>query len=264
MAASDEPEKAAPRVGLFVTCLVDLFRPSVGFAAAKLLQDASCSVEVPVAQTCCGQPAHNSGDRAEAIRAAQNTIEAFEEFDYVVAPSGTCAGMLKVHYPALLADQPNWAARAKNFAAKVHELTSFLVDVLGMESVPVRFDGTVTYHDACAGLRELGVQRQPRALLKSIEGLDLIEMRAPEMCCGSCVRHPASSAPIAKSKTDNIKVTDASVLLAGDLGCLMDMAGRLRREGSNVEVRHVAEVLAGMFDAPPIGARNAIALKRSA
>jgi L-lactate dehydrogenase complex protein LldE len=239
-----------------VTCLVDLFRPTIGFAAHKLLQEAGCAVEVPVAQTCCGHPSHASGERAEARAAAEATIETFEQFDFVVAPSGSCAGMLKVHYPFLFAGDPKWEARATSFAAKVHELTSFLVDILGADNVPIRFESSVTYHDACAGLRELGVQRQPRALLKSVEGLDLIEMGAPEMCCGSCVRHPASSAPIARTKTDNIKAAGASTLLAGDLGCLMDMAGRLKREGSKIEVRHVAEVLTGMLDTPPIGSRN--------
>lgn len=253
-----------PRVGLFVTCLVDLFRPTIGFAAHRLLKEAGCTVEVPVAQTCCGQPAHASGERADARAVAETTIETFEEFDFVVAPSGSCASMLKTRYPSLFAGDQKWEARAASFAAKVHELTSFLVDVRGMHSFSTHLDASVTYHDACAGLHELGVQRQPRELLKSVEGLDLIEMRAPEMCCGSCVRHPASSTPIARTKTENIKAAGATTLLAGDLGCLMDMAGRLKREGSRIEVRHVAEVLAGMLDAPPIGSRNAIALERSA
>lgn len=264
MVANRKSEEAAPRVGLFVTCLVDLFRPAVGFAAAKLLEEAGCLSEVPVAQTCCGQPVYSSGDRNDAMTAAQTTIEAFEDFDYVVAPSGSCAAMLRRHYPALFKGEPNWEARAAAFAAKVHELTSFLVDVCGMDALPSRFNGAVTYHDACAGLRELGVKTQPRVLLGSIEGIDLVEMRAPEMCCGSCVRHPESSIPIARSKTENITASGASTLLAGDLACLMDMAGRLKREGSEIEVRHVAEILAGMLDAPPIGSRNTVSLKRSA
>lgn len=264
MVANRKSEEATPRVGLFVTCLADLFRPAVGFAAAKLLEQAGCDVEVPVAQTCCGQPAHGLGDRADARTAAEATIESFEGFDYVVAPSGSCAAMLKRHYPGLFKGEPNWEARAAAFAAKVHELTSFLVDICGIDALPSGFKGVVTYHDACAGLRELGVKTQPRTLLGSIEGTELVEMRAPEMCCGSCVRHPESSTPIARSKTENIAASGASMLLAGDLACLMDVAGRLKREGSKIEVRHVAEVLADMLDAPPIGGRNPVSLKRSA
>lgn len=259
-----KPEEAAPRVGLFVTCLVDLFRPAVGFAAAKLLEEAGCNVEVPVAQTCCGQPAQGSGDRADARAAAEATIESFEGFDYVVAPSGSCAAMLTRHYPDLFRGQPEWEARAAAFATKVHELTSFLVDICRVDVLSSRFEGTVTYHDACAGLRELGVKAQPRKLLESVEGIELVEMRAPEMCCGSCVRHPESATPIARSKTENIGASGASTLLAGDLACLMDMAGRLKREGSEIEVRHVAEVLAGMLDAAAIGSRNTATLRQSA
>jgi L-lactate dehydrogenase complex protein LldE len=142
-----------PRVGLFVTCLVDLFRPTIGFAAVKLIEEAGCTVDVPSAQTCCGQPAYNSGDRADTKAIAKNTIKAFEEYDYVVAPSGSCAGMLKKHYPALFKGDAKWEQRAADFAGKVHELVSFLVDVRGMQSVAARFDGAVTYHDSCSGLR---------------------------------------------------------------------------------------------------------------
>jgi L-lactate dehydrogenase complex protein LldE len=137
-----------PQVALFVTCLVDLVRPSVGFAAVKLLQEAGCDVEVPTGQTCCGQPAYNSGDKATAADLARQTIAACEPYPYVVAPSGSCAGMLKKHYPALLANDPTWGPRATAFAAKVHELISFLVDVRGMTSVAARLEGSVTYHDS--------------------------------------------------------------------------------------------------------------------
>jgi L-lactate dehydrogenase complex protein LldE len=158
------PESAGsrPRVGLFVTCLVDLFRPSVGFATVKLLEDAGCIVEAPMAQTCCGQPAYNSGDRADTRAIAEQTIAAFEGFDYVVAPSGSCAGMLKKHYPPLFRGDPDWETRAAAFSTKVHELTSFLVDVLGVTAVTASAPGTATYHDSCSGLRELGVRNQPR------------------------------------------------------------------------------------------------------
>jgi len=246
-----------PRVGLFVTCLVDLFRPSVGFAAVKLLRDAGCEVDVPKAQTCCGQPAYNSGDKATAQDLARQTIAAFEDCDYVVAPSGSCAGMLKVHYPELLADNAAWAPRANAFAAKVHELISFLVDVRGVTAVSAEFSGRVTYHDSCSGLRELGVRQQPRLLLASMPGLQLLELADTEACCGFggtfSVKYPDISNAIVERKTADVTATGADVLLAGDLGCLMNMAGKLRRQGRRIAVRHVAEVLAGETRDPAIG-----------
>jgi len=254
------PEQEKPRVGLFVTCLVDLFRPNVGFASVKLLEDAGCVVDVPAAQTCCGQPAYNSGDRADTRAIAENTIRAFEPFDYVVAPSGSCAGMLIKHYPALFAGDPKWEERAKAFSAKVHELVSFLVDVLGVSAVEASVNGSVTYHDSCSGLRELGIRQQPRALLSTVKGLQLREMADADVCCGFggtfCVKYSDISNKIVSQKTERIREAGAGTLLAGDLGCLMNMAGKLKREGSAVEVRHVAEVLAGMADTPPIGGKG--------
>jgi L-lactate dehydrogenase complex protein LldE len=245
------------RVGLFVTCLVDLFRPTVGFAAVKLLQDAGCTVEVPRAQTCCGQPAYNSCDRADARAVAAQVIAAFEPFDYVVAPSGSCAGMIREHYPALFADDPAMQARARALAEKTYELLSFLVDVRGMSRVEARFEGTVTYHDSCSGLRELGVKQQPRRLLATVDGLRLKELPGAEICCGFggtfCVKYPEISDKIVSEKTADIAATGAGTLLAGDMGCLLNMAGKLKREGRPVAVRHVAEVLAGMADVAPIG-----------
>ena len=251
---SPPPER--PRVGLFVTCLVDLIRPRIGFAAAKLLADAGCDVEVP-GQTCCGQPAFNSGDRATTRTIAQQVIAAFEAYDYVVAPSGSCAGMLRVHYPELFAGDPAWAARADRFAARVHELISFLVDVMGVARVDAIYDGTVTYHDACSGLRELGIRAQPRKLLASVTGLSLAEMQDADVCCGFggtfCVKYPDISDAITEKKALRVAETGAPTLVAGDLGCLMNMAGKLQRMGKPVTVRHVAEVLAGMSHAPGIG-----------
>ena len=251
-----------PSVGLFVTCLVDLFRPSVGFAAIKLLEDAGAVVEVPESQTCCGQPAYNSGDREDAKAIARAVIESFERFDYVVAPSGSCAGMLKIHYPTLLADDPEFAARARALAEKSFELTSFLVEVLGADSVTARFSGNVTYHDSCSSLRELKVHDAPRLLLASVDGLALAEMEETEVCCGFggafSVKYPDISNVIGEAKARNAIKSGAGCLLAGDLGCLLHIAGKLTRDGSEVECRHVAEVLAGMTDTPAIGqARNA-------
>lgn len=249
---------ARPRVGLFVTCLVDLMRPSVGFAAVRLIEASGCSVEVPVRQTCCGQPAYNSGDKDDARALALQTITAFESFDYVVAPSGSCAGMLKHHYPELLAGDPALEARARAFAGRVHELVSFLADVRGMTSVPGSFTGRVTYHDSCSGLREMGVKAQPRMLLTSIKGLTLVEMPECETCCGFggtfSIKYPDISNAMVERKVANAKTVEADLLLAGDLGCLLNMAGKLTRSGSKIPVRHVAEVLAGELDDPPIAA----------
>lgn len=250
----NEDSNSSPRVGLFVTCLVDLQRPSVGFAAVKLLELAGCQVEVPESQTCCGQPAFNSGDYPTTAAMARQTIAALEEYDYVVAPSGSCAGTLKCHYPELLADDPDWAARAVAFSAKVHELLSFLVDVreLDIDSLDSSFVGTATYHDSCSGLRELGIKEQPRKLLQGVEGLDIAEMEDTEVCCGFggtfCVKYPEISGRLGSDKLRNAEETGADVLLGGDLGCLLNLSGRARRQGMSMRVFHTAEVLAGMAE----------------
>lgn len=246
----------AHKVALFVTCLVDLFRPTIGFAAIKLLEDAGCDVVVPPAQTCCGQPAYNSGDREDTIAIAQQLIKTFEPYDYVVAPSGSCAAMIKKHYPGLFADDEAWQTRAQALSDKTFELVSFLSDVLKVENIDAELDKNVTYHDSCSGLRELGISEQPRKLLAGVEGLTLNEMKDSDVCCGFggtfCVKYSDISNAIVSKKTDNIANSGADMLLAGDLGCLMNMAGKLKRQGSNVEVRHVAEVLADMTDGPAI------------
>lgn len=250
------PETA--RVALLVTCLVDLFRPSVGFAAVALLERAGCTVEVPRAQTCCGQLAYNSGDRGDAKRIARQVIAAFAGYDYVVVPSGSCAGMVRVHYPELFADEPEMLARAEELAGRTHELVSFLADVRGMTEVVAHWPHSATYHDACSGLRELGVKAQPRRLLASVDGAALKELPGAEVCCGFggtfCVKYPAISDKMVTDKALDIAATGAETVLAGDLGCLLNIAGKLARLGIPVEVRHIAEVLAGMTDAPPIGA----------
>jgi L-lactate dehydrogenase complex protein LldE len=248
-----------PRVGLFVTCLVDVFRPTVGFAAVALLKRAGCTVEVPMAQTCCGQPAYNSGDKSDAKDLARRAVALFEGFDYVVAPSGSCAGMIREHYPRLFEDEPEMHLRAEHLGKRTYELVSFLVDVMGIPSVDARYDGTITYHDSCSGLRELGVKEQPRRLLRGVKGAKLVELPGAETCCGFggtfCIKYPEISDRMAADKAADIAATGADTLLAGDLGCLLNMAGRLAREGSAVKCRHVAEVLADMTGAvPPIAA----------
>jgi L-lactate dehydrogenase complex protein LldE len=245
-----------PRVGLFVTCLVDSVRPNVGFAAIALLEAAGCDVEIPLAQTCCGQPAYNSGADEATRPIARMVIETFEPFDYLVAPSGSCAGMIKAHYPELFADDPVWRERAEKLAAKTHELLSFLVNLRGFRPRNVACRASATYHDSCSGLRELGVKDQPRALLGGVEGLVLRPLEGDETCCGFggtfSVKYSDISAAIVSEKAKNVDATGADLLLGGDLGCLLNMAGRLRREGAKTRVFHAAEILAGMAG-PAIG-----------
>jgi len=249
------PER--PRVALLVTCLADLFRPRVGWAAVALLRNAGCEVEVPAAQTCCGQPAYNSGHKAEAEAIARQVIAAFESYTYVVVPSGSCGGMVRKHYPELFADDPGWASRASALAERTYELTSFLVEVLGVEKVEARFPAKVAYHDSCSSLRELGIQEQPRKLLRSVADLKLADLAEPGACCGFggtfCVKYPAISERMVDDKLDDIVATGADTLLAADLGCLLNIAGRARRRGKPLRVLHVAEVLAGMVDGAGIG-----------
>ena len=250
-------QKAPLRVGLFVTCLADLMRPSVAFAAVKLLEDAGCTVAVPPGQTCCGQPALNSGDNADTRRIATQVITAFEGFDAVVGPSGSCMGTLRHDYPALFADDPAWRSRAEDLSKRSHELLSFLVDVLQVDTVAASLDARATYHDSCAGLREMGVKGQPRKLLGSVRGLDLVEMQGTEECCGFggtfCVKYPDISTKMVDDKIAHIVASGATTVLGGDLGCLLNIAGRIQRRGLPIRVMHTAEVLAGMGAAPAIG-----------
>lgn len=260
MMSDDSPSDAGPpgpHVGLFVTCLVDLTRPSVGFAALKLLEDAGCRISVPDTQTCCGQPAYNSGDNPDAADIARQVIGAFEGFDYVVVPSGSCGGMIGHHYPDLFTDDAAWRARAQKLSDKTYELTSFLNDVIKDPKINAVYNKLTTYHDSCSGLRELGVKAQPRNLLAAVDGLELTEGEMAETCCGFgglfCVKYPEISENMVDGKVDDILASGADAVLGGDLGCLMNISGRLTRRGETTEVRHVAEVLAGMADGPAIG-----------
>lgn len=255
MSSAPSSPSSKPRVGLFVTCLVDMFRPTVGFSAVKLLEEAGCIVDVPMEQVCCGQPAFNSGDLESARKVAKPLIAMFENHDYVVAPSGSCAGMMIKHFPELFANDPELAEPVKALAGKTWELVSFLTDVMKLDGVAAAFDGSITYHDSCSGLRELKVKEQPRKLLRTVKGLEIKELQEPETCCGFggtfCVKYPEISGKMVGDKTTDIKNSGADMLVAGDMGCLLNMAGKLRREGSDIEVRHVAEVLADMTMAAP-------------
>jgi L-lactate dehydrogenase complex protein LldE len=238
------------RVALFVTCLVDLMRPRIGFATIKLLEAAGCEVVVPEKQTCCGQPAFNSGDRAAAALLAKKTIAEFEGYDYLVAPSGSCADQIRTEYPGLLADDADWHGRAVALAGRVHELTDFLVNVAKIDKLLGDYVGTVTYHDSCAGLRSLGIKAQPRALLAKLPKVELKEMTGAEECCGFggtfSVKFGDISAAIAGKKCDNIVAAGTDAVVGGDLGCLLNIEGKLRRMGDEkTRVLHIAEVLAG-------------------
>lgn len=245
-----------PRVGLFVTCLVDLMRPSVGFAAATLIERAGCTVVVPAAQTCCGQPAYNSGDADTARDLALQTVRAFAGCDFVVAPSGSCAAMLRIHYPALFKGRGDVEFEIEAFAERVHELTSFLVNVRGATETGARFEGRVVHHDACSGLRELDIRAEPRRLLAAVAGLELVEAPETTACCGFgglfSVKYPEISTAICDRKIEDLRSAAPDLVTAGDLGCLMNLAGRLRRSGVPLPCRHVAEVLAGETAEPPI------------
>jgi L-lactate dehydrogenase complex protein LldE len=238
------------RVGLFVTCLVDLMRPSIGFATIRLLEAGGAEVYVPPHQTCCGQPGYNSGDRAGAKALAAKVVDEFEGCDYLVAPSGSCSGMIRTHYADLCRDDPALLRRAAALAAKTFELTSFLVDVLKLDALPGSLSATVTYHDSCAGLRELGVKGQPRKLLARVPGLVLTEMPECETCCGFggtfAVKFGEISTRMADNKCQQIAESGAAAVVLGDLGCMLNIEGRLRRRGDmKTRVLHVAEVLAG-------------------
>jgi L-lactate dehydrogenase complex protein LldE len=244
------------KVGLFVTCLVDLVRPNIGFAALKLLEEAGCEVVVPATQTCCGQPGYNSGARETSIALARKVLAEFRDCDYVVAPSGSCSGQVKVHYVEDLFRESPEREQFEALAAKWHELSDFLVNVLGVKGVPGRIDATVTYHDSCSGLRELDVKMQPRYLL-GMAGASIAEMADCEKCCGFggtfSVKLGEISTRMAENKCANARATGAATIVGGDLGCLLNIEGRLRREGDRTtRVVHFAEVIAGTeLGSPP-------------
>ena len=239
------------RVGLFVTCLVDSMRPRIGFASIKLLESAGCEVIFPKQQTCCGQPGFNSGDKESAKALALKFIAEFETFDYVVVPSGSCAGMIKVHYPELFQDASDLFARFTALSERTFELTDFLVKIAKLEKAPGNFNGSLTYHDSCSGLRQLDVYKQPRQLLATMPDVTLKEMVESTTCCGFggtfSVKYGELSTRMADNKCQHITETHADAIVGGDLGCLLNIEGRLRRTGNHkTKVLHVAEVLSGL------------------
>jgi len=247
-----------PKVGLFITCLVDAMRPSIGFASIKLLEQAGCIVKVPRLQTCCGQPAYNLGDKKDTKELARKIIDLFADFDYLVVPSGSCAGMIRMHYPQLFADDPDMSLKAHHLAARTYELTTFLVDVCNFTNIDAHYTGIIGYHDSCAGLRELNVKKQPRQLLHRVKGCQFKPLSDAETCCGFggtfCMKYADISNEMVAKKTACIRKSGVDTLVAGDLGCLLNIAGKLLREKSHIKCYHVAEIIAGNTgDIAPIG-----------
>ena len=232
-----------------ITCLGDLFFPEVGVAMVKLLRRLGVTVQFPEGQTCCGMPLFNSGYHPDAAAVAARTVDLFAGSEHVVVPSGSCAWMVKVEYPGLLAHDAGRRAAALALAARTRELSQFLVEVLGVETVASSFKGRVTYHDSCHLLRGLGESRCPRALLQGVKGVELVELPGADECCGFggsfSVRLPEVSTAILGKKLDNVERTGADCLVACDAGCLMQMGGGLSRRRSRVRALHLAQVLAG-------------------
>ncbi len=236
-----------PRVSLFVTCLVDLFYPEIGEATVKVLRAQGVQVDFPRAQICCGQPVFNSGFRADAAAVARRNLKIFNDAEAVVLPSGSCAAMIREHYPHLF-DDTKEREQAERFAAKCYELTEYLCDVLGVTAYDSNFTGTITYHDSCHMCRGLGIKQQPRQCIAGVKGAALIEMPQSDECCGFggafSVRLPEVSEAIMYKKLDSARASGADTLVSADPGCMMHMAGGLSRRGDALQVKHIAQVLA--------------------
>jgi L-lactate dehydrogenase complex protein LldE len=238
------------RVSLFVTCLVDQCWPEVGVAAVEVLRRAGCDVVFDARQTCCGQPAFNTGYRAHAAVLARRMVAVFERdsADAIVTPSGSCAAMVH-HFAELLEGDASWAGRAAALAARTYELSEFLVDRLGVVDTGGRFDGRLSWHDACHGCRDLGVAEQPRALLRRVAGAELVEVDSAQSCCGFggtfAVRYPELSVAMLDRKLEAVEAAGVDAVVSGDVGCLMQIGGRLSRRRSRVRALHLAQVLAG-------------------
>jgi len=245
MASTSRPQ----RVALFITCLGDMFYPQVGEATVKLLRRVGMQVDFPRRQTCCGQPAYNSGFQRVTRQLAEHFVEVFAEAECVVTPFGSCAALVKNEYPHLFDDDPSMRKRVTALGARTYELTSFLVDILGVDDLGASFSGRVTYHDGCHAYRGLGIYDAPRRLLANVKGLELIEMELPIWCCGFggtfSVRMPDVSGAMVDEKIRRIQATGAETIISTEFGCMMNIAGRLSRLGLPQRIVHIASLLAG-------------------
>ncbi len=235
-------------VTLFIQCLVDALYPEVAEAMVRVLDRLGISLTCPDDQTCCGQPAFNSGYRRQARIAARHFIEVFEDAELMVCPSGSCVNMVRHHYGELFQNDPQWSQRAQNLARRTYEFSEYLVDVLGVDDLGARFEGKVTYHDSCHLLRGIGVRQQPRTLLQRVSGADFIEMKDSDYCCGFggtfSTKYPDISDAMVTDKVKNLMDTNADALVGCDMGCLMNIQGKLSRLGSPIKVMHLAQILA--------------------
>jgi L-lactate dehydrogenase complex protein LldE len=236
------------KITLFIPCLVDVVCPHVGEAMVRVFERLGLELDCPVEQTCCGQPAFNSGFRREARVAARRFIEIFENALTIVSPSGSCVHMVRHHYPELLGDQPEWRERAERIGARTYEFSEFLVDVLKVEEVGASYSGRVTYHDSCHLLRGIRVKEQPRRLLRNVAGLELVEMKNSDYCCGFggtfAVKYPDISCAMVYDKLENIVNSGAHTVVGCDAGCLLNIAGAVSRQGLSIKTKHLAEILA--------------------
>ena len=236
------------KVTQFIQCLVDGIYPEVGEAMVAIFRKLGVNLTCPTQQTCCGQPAFNSGYLREARVAAKRFIEIFETAEAIVCPSGSCVTMVRHHYPQLFSDDATWLQRAQNVAAKTFELTEYLVDILGVDDLGAHFDGVITYHDSCHLLRNLRIKEQPRRLLRKITGTEFIEMNDSDRCCGFggsfSFKYGDISAAMAEDKVNNIIDSGAGAVVGCDMGCLMNIQGMLSRKGSSIKVMHIAQLLA--------------------
>jgi L-lactate dehydrogenase complex protein LldE len=235
------------KVSLFIPCFIDQFYPQVGVSMAKVLERLGCEVDYPPGQTCCGQPPFNSGYWDEARAVAECSLKTFADSETIVSASGSCGAMMKIFYADLFKGTKHEFA-ARKLAPKVHEFSEFLVNVLGVRDVGARFSGTATFHDGCHGLRELGIKREPRELLRHVQGLTLVEMTEAENCCGFggtfSVKFPAISTAMGEVKCASIAQTGAEYVISNDSSCLMQIQGLLDRQGGKARCLHLAEILA--------------------
>ena len=234
-------------VTLFIQCIIDGVYPEVGEAMVRLFSKLGIAMTYPEDQTCCGQPAFNSGFRKEASRAARRFIEIFDSAETIVCPSGSCVNMVRNHYPKLFENDSAWRDRATRIAKKTYEMSEFLVDILKKEDVGASFDGKVTYHESCHLMRGIGVSRQPRTLISNVQGIDFIEMQDADRCCGFggafSFKYPDISSAMLAEKVNHIEASGAEVVVGCDMGCLMNIQGMLNRKKSTIKTMHIAELL---------------------